>query len=290
MGEKKLLDLVQATGEETVDITLSTVLPEVVKAYGDIVVSEGVATIAGELVGAICPRLNNIRLSYKQNRLERNVAIMLQRLIDNNQVLSDRITVLEQSMEGKKLINQSGEMLLDNIVDEIQPEKVKYSVNGYVNILQTEDANMDMALMFFKTIAQLNEIDIHILQNYDWRDTSKHDPEPINLSDFDYEHLLYIKEKLLRFGLLRSRNQGLINENQKIIIEYLQKAYKDATSRKPKGVKIPNFKKISRTDSYRITSLGMALLQLISEQCDMSDLTVPNDNNEDDGYDEQEKE
>ena len=66
MSEKKLLELVKVTGEETIDVALSDVLPKVVKDYGDIIVSEGAATLAGELIGAITPRLNNIRLSYKQ--------------------------------------------------------------------------------------------------------------------------------------------------------------------------------------------------------------------------------
>ena len=56
MGEKKLLDLVKATGDETVDFALSNVLPEVVKTYGETMVSEVVANLAGELIGAVCPR------------------------------------------------------------------------------------------------------------------------------------------------------------------------------------------------------------------------------------------
>lgn len=46
MSEKKLLELVKVTGEETIDVALSDVLPEIVKDYGDIIVSEGAATLA----------------------------------------------------------------------------------------------------------------------------------------------------------------------------------------------------------------------------------------------------
>jgi len=160
---------VKATGDEAIDATLSTLLPEIVKTYGETIVSEAVATIAGELVGAIFPRFNNVRLSYKQNRLERNVSIMLQQLVENDQMLSARISALEETENGRHFLKQSSEMLLDNIVDEIQPDKVKCNVSGYTNLLKTEDANIDMALMFFKTLAQLTEVDIRVLQNYDWR-------------------------------------------------------------------------------------------------------------------------
>lgn len=277
MGSKKVLDLVKATGDEAIDATLSTLLPEIVKTYGETIVSEAVATIAGELVGAIFPRFNNVRLSYKQNRLERNVSIMLQQLVENDQMLSARISALEETENGRHFLKQSSEMLLDNIVDEIQPDKVKCNVSGYTNLLKTEDANIDMALMFFKTLAQLTEVDIRVLQNYDWRRSEMVELiTPFN-SDFDYDQLRHVKEKLVRLGLLRSNNQELSDKNQEAIIEYLQKAYKDANSRKPKGVKIPKFKKLSTTDRYKITSLGFGFLQLISDDCDMRDLSVPDD-------------
>lgn len=106
------------------------------------------------MIGAITPRLNNIRLSYKQKRLERNISIALDKLISEQKILCERIDKLQKTNEGKCFLQQSSEMLLDNITDEIQQEKVQYSVNGYVNLLQTEKANLDMALMFFKTISE----------------------------------------------------------------------------------------------------------------------------------------
>ena len=285
MGEKKLLDLAKAAEDESIDYALSEVLPEIVKAYGEMVVSEGIANLAGELIGAICPRFNNIRLSYKQNRLERNVSTMLNRLIASQETLAARIDELEKTAEGKYFLQQSSEMLLDNIIDEIQSSKVQYSVNGYVNLLQTENANFDMSLMFFKTIAELNDVDIRVLKTYDWSVLNQETPiTPFN-SEFDYEQLRHIKEKLVRFGLLRSKNEELNGKNQEIIIDFLMKFHKDFTSKKPKGVKSPKFKKIPSSDSYKITSLGLGLLQLISEHCDMTNIEVPPDE-ESDEYEE----
>ncbi|NCC01267.1 MAG: hypothetical protein EOM34_11430 [Clostridia bacterium] len=276
MENKKIFDLVQAMGEESVDTVLSEVLPNVVQTYGEVVVPEVVATVAGELVGAICPRLNNIRLSYKQNRLERNVDIMIRQLVENNQRLSERISVLESSVEGRKLLSNAGEMMLDNIVDEIQPEKVTYSVNGYINLLNTENANFDMALSFFKTLAELNDIDIRVLKNYDWKHPVEEPITPFN-SEYDNAQLRFIKEKMVRLGLLRSKNQELFDKNQESVVDYLEKSYKDSSSRKPKGVKIPKFKKIASSDSFKMTTLGYSLLELISEQCDMNNLSIPDE-------------
>ena len=276
MGEKRLLDLVKVTGEESVDVILSDVLPYVTETYAKELVEESVAKLAGELVGAVFPRFNNIRLSYKQNRLEKNVSIMLEQLSKNHQILSDRIDELEKTIEGREFIHQSSEMLLDNIVDEIQKSKVQYNVNGYLNLLQTENANMDMALMFFQTLSDLNDIDIRVLKTYAWMNSEVSIQITSFNDDYDYDQLRYIREKLFRFGLLRSRNEEFSEKNQEIIIDYLQKLYKDTNSQKPRGVKLPRFKKLQTTDRYSITSLGMTLLQLISEQCDMSNISVPN--------------
>ena len=256
MGEKKLFDLVAATGEEVTDLALTEALPSVVKELGAFVVSEGVAEIAGELVGAVFPRLNNIRLSYKQNRLERNVKHMLKQLIENDKILSDRITNLEQSKEGKDFIRQSEELMLDGIVDEIQPQKVKYNVNGFINLLQTDDANMDMALMFFKTLYELNDVDIKVLSAYYDGLTVAKSKELYEEIQIDFQELRFVKEKLYRLGLLNSRNKEIASENMKSIMEYLKQMDKDNRSSKPKGVKIPRFKNEFLSDSYSITHLG----------------------------------
>ena len=202
---------------------------------------------------------------------------MLNCLIANQEAITARVDKLQKTVEGKNFVQYSNEMLLDNIVDEIQQSKVQYSVNGYVNLLQTENANLDMSLMFFKTISELNDVDIRVLKTYDWRNQNKTEPiTPFN-SEFDYSQLRYIKEKLFRLGLLKSKNEELSAKNQEIIIDYLQKFNKDITSKNTKGVKLPKFKKLQSADSYSITSLGFALLQLISEQCNMENLNVPND-------------
>lgn len=284
MKQKKLLDFGQAVGDEAVDIGLSTVLPEVVKTYGDVMVSEGVSIIASEILAAIAPRANSVRLSYKQNRLECNIGIALQKLVDDNQSLANRIAVLEQSLAGQQLLHQSGELLLDNIVDEFQENKVKYSVNGYVNLLYTDDANMDMALMFFKTLSELNDLDIRILQQYDYPVQISSDSE---LSELDYTQVKYIKEKLVRLGLLRSKNDELTAKNLEMIVKYLQDLDKQSRARKPKDVKVPRFNKIHRTDSYKITSLGRAFLQLISERCDLTNINVEEETNDDEIMDDE---
>ncbi len=73
MDKHKLKDFIDATKEEAGNVAVEEVLPAVVKEAGGFIVSEGVGMLASEIVGAVVHVANNIRLSYKQNRLERNV-------------------------------------------------------------------------------------------------------------------------------------------------------------------------------------------------------------------------
>lgn len=73
----------------------------------------------------------------------------------------------------------------------------------------------------------------------------------------------FIREKLERFGLLQSKNEEINDNNLEEIVKYLQNIEKESKRSKPREVKIPKLKKVSRLDSYTITSLGRQYLTLI---------------------------
>lgn len=80
MSKENVLDLFHASNEEALDVTLGEILPEVVKQISEMVVSEATASIICEILGAVFPRINNIRLGWKQNRLERNIKKSVQQI------------------------------------------------------------------------------------------------------------------------------------------------------------------------------------------------------------------
>ena len=96
MDKHKLKDFIDATKEEAGNVAVEEVLPAVVKEAGGFIVSEGVGMLASEIVGAVVPVANNIRLSYKQNRLERNVVEALQIVQRNQDELENKIVKLQQ--------------------------------------------------------------------------------------------------------------------------------------------------------------------------------------------------
>ena len=262
MDRYKLKDLMDATKEEVGKEVVEKLLPTVVQEAGNFLFDKGVGMLACEMVGSVLPVANNVLLSYKQHRLERNVLNALN-------IVQNRQTEIEYKMNellenNRAFITQVTEALLDNIVDEIQEKLVEYNVNGYINLLKSDYTNIDLGLMFFKTMSQLNDLDIRILKVYS---NLKTDGESIvsicNELNLELNQIQFIKEKLERFGLLQSRHEEMNDDNLDNIVKYLEKVKRENRKKNPNDVKVPNLKRVSGTDSYRITLLGRHYLTMI---------------------------
>lgn len=113
-------------------------------------------------------------------------------------------------------------------------------------------------------MSQLNDLDIRILKVYS---NLKTDGESIvsicNELDLELNQIQFIKEKLEWFGLLQSRNEEINENNLEMIVKYLEKVKKENRKRNPDDVKVPSLKRVSSSDSYRITSLSRSYLTMI---------------------------
>lgn len=262
MDQYKLNDLMDATKEEVGKETVENLLPAVVQEAGSFLFDRGVGILACQIVGSVVPVANNVLLSYKQHRLERNVLNSLRIIQSKQNELEKRMNELLEN--NPTFITQITEALLDNIVDEIQERMVEYNVNGYINLLKSDHTNIDLGLMFFKTMSQLNDLDIRILKVYSNLETDGESIVSIcNELNLELNQIRFIKEKLERFGLLQSRNEEMNYDNLDRIVKYLEKVKKENRKRNPNDVKVPSLKRVSSSDSYRITSLGRSYLTMI---------------------------
>ncbi len=75
--------------------------------------------------------------------------------------------------------------------------------------------------MFFKTLSQLSDLGIKVLNLYSFNceETAN---DIVNQLKIFYEQLRLIKEKLERFGLLQSKNEEIHENNLELIVKYLQ--------------------------------------------------------------------
>lgn len=78
-----------------------------------------------------------------------------------------------------------------------------------------------------------------------------------------YEQIDLVKEKLLRNGLLESKNEEQRDANLNEVVRYITDLAKQIKATKPKEVKPARTKKINRSESYKITSLGRHYLEII---------------------------
>ena len=147
MDQYKLKDLIDTTKEEIEKEVVENLLPAVVQEAGNFLFDKGVGMLACEIVGSVVPVANNVLLSYKQHRLERNVLNSLRIIQSKQNELEKRMNELLEN--NPTFITQITEALLDNIVDEIQERMVEYNVNGYINLLKSDHTNIDLGLMFF---------------------------------------------------------------------------------------------------------------------------------------------
>lgn len=218
--------------------------------------------LACRVVGSVLPVANNIILSFNQHSLERNVLNALNMIQNRQTEIEYRMNELLEN--NRAFITQITETLLDNIVDEIQERMVEYNVNGYINLLKSDYTNIDLGLMFFKTISQLNDLDIRILKVYS---NLKTDDESIvsicNELNLELNQIRFIKEKLERFGLLQSRNEEMNDDNLDKIVKYLEKVKRENRKKNPNDVKVPGLKRVSASNSYSITPLGRHYLTMI---------------------------
>lgn len=264
MDQYKLNDLMDATKEEVGKETVENLLPAVVQEAGSFLFDKGVGILACQIVGSVVPVANNVLLSYKQHRLERNVLNSLRIIQSKQNELEKRMNELLEN--NPTFITQITEALLDNIVDEIQERIVEYNVNGYINLLKSDNTNIDFGLMFFKTMSQLNDLDIRILKVYSNLETEGESIVSIcNELDLELNQIRFIKEKLERFGLLQSRNEEMNYDNLDAIVKYLEKIKKENRKKNSKNVNVPSLKRVRGTDSYRITSLGRHCLTMIDK-------------------------
>lgn len=262
MDQYKLEDLIDAAKEEVGKEVVEKLLPQVIQKAGNFLFDRGVGMLACQVVGSVLPVANNNLLSFNQHRLERNVLNALNIIQSRQTELENRMNELLEN--NPTFITQITEALLDNIVDEIQEKLVEYNVNGYINLLKSDHTNIDLGLMFFKTMSQLNDLDIRILKVYSNLGNNGESIVSIcNELNLEHNQIQFIKEKLERFGLLQNRNEEISDDNLNKIIKYLENIKKESRKKNLNDVKVPNLKKVSGIDSYRITSLGRHYLIMI---------------------------
>lgn len=273
----KTKEIVKDLAGSTVEVGTALVfenLPEfgaeVAGIIGNEAIGSTIQTLTGGLLGAVAPSLLGIKLSFQQKRFERNMIKMVTSLREKQEIIEQRMNQLNPEVQQKFISGSYRDVLLDNIISENQEQKVQDNINGYINLMGVENPNDDIVFTFFHTLSQMNELDIRILRLYRptyemAEDSQESFVDVLRDEDIDQSQYDFIRGKLCRLGMLDSKNQEKRDENLDVLGEKLTELIKQLYAKKPKEVKVPKIKRISRSESYRITRLGRQYLTFIDD-------------------------
>ena len=151
MGKARLEDFIVTIFEnETQDFLESDLAKTVTTELGKHVVEEGTAIAIGSFFSAIAPRLNSIRLTYREKRFERNImqalAVINKRIDDLDRRYNSLSDELQEKFRGLYV-----EWIMDNLYSEKQSEKVSYQIAGFINMMEP-DTTDDIMLIFMETL------------------------------------------------------------------------------------------------------------------------------------------
>ncbi|SHH92978.1 hypothetical protein SAMN02745229_01202 [Butyrivibrio fibrisolvens DSM 3071] len=263
MAKGRLKDLISAVSENGVkDLLESDAAKTVAVELGKHIVEEETALVIGSVFAAIAPRLNGIRITYKEKRFERNVAEAISIVNKKIDEIDNKINALSEVMQDK-FSGKYIEWILDNLYEEKQTEKVPYHVQGFINMMNM-DTTDDIMMIFLETLNQLTVLDIDVLKMYS-HEYEENWQNVLEKRGISYEQMDMIKAKLERLGLLYSNNDDQRDTNTDLIADYLEKRVKEENKRNgnPSKIKLGKIKKVSRSESYSITKLGREFLRNI---------------------------
>lgn len=258
--KEKIQDMIGAAKGEVGKMLLEEATPALISEILKGTVIEGIT----QAVGVAVPGIGNVMISYKQKKLERNFEKFISQIVVRQDEINERLAKLEDVRKVEIQSLYFG-LIADYASETKQEKKIEYMVNGFINITSEANLKEDVVMMYYDTLEQLSILDLRVLRLYVYRPYIDQDDTDniVNImKDYQLDHsqVEMIKEKLLRNGLLESRNDTDMDENIKNMAQYLE----DVTKGK-KNPKLKRLNRISKSESYKVTRYGSRFYRFFTE-------------------------
>ncbi len=199
-------------------------------------------------------------IAYKQRQQEKRYNLAIKELQRRQDEIQEIIQDYQDDLlpQIKKLLD----MYFDYSIENNQDAKIELLANGCLNSIKIENPQEDVILGFYDTLSQVNMLDIRVLKLYAPNIMSKQEDSYNKIiQDYQIDHSQYemIRLKLIRLGLLESRNDIKQDENIDFIIDYIQAVSKNKENNAKQALR--KIKKVSKQDSYIITSYGRNFIE-----------------------------
>lgn len=130
------------------------------------VAKKSIASAAGDLAvdaaSSFIPGVSGAVQGYKRARFERNMIRVAEEL--NLKMKSLQSNLDSKTSEQKEQIDRLFQYVIDSAIDEQQEEKIKYMVNGFVQITKHDFLSEDFVLTYYDVLKELRIIDISVLR------------------------------------------------------------------------------------------------------------------------------
>lgn len=214
------------------------------------------------VVGTVAPGVMSLMLAYKQKRSERMIEEFMRETRVRQSEVEEKLLALEEE-DLKEVKGKYFGLVLDYVIETKQEEKIKYIVNGFINLTEIKKLKEDVVLIYYDLLDGLNILDIRVLKIYSYNHEIETYSDIIEDANISYEQYELIQNKLKRLGLLETNGQSQYEEmfgNVKNMGEFLN------LIEKGKKAKL-KFKKpgAGRLQSYKLTRLGRDFLVFFAE-------------------------
>lgn len=209
------------------------------------------------VTGVVVPGVGNMILSYKQKRMENNIEKALNKLVERQDELNEKLEKID-SAASREVETRYFDMMIDYATESKQQEKIDYIVNGFINVCDIENPQEDVVMHYYDTLDEMTLLDIRMLKLYYYpayigQEVNEKGDNIIKIMNdygIDSNELSSIKEKLQRLGLIESKNDIDMDANLDAVIRFL--------AGKDKKLKT---KRVSRSESFKITSYGRRFVE-----------------------------
>lgn len=240
------------------------------------VAKKSITSVAGDIavdaVSSFLPGVSGAVQGYKRARFERNMTRVSEELILKMESIQSNLE--SKTSEQKEQIDKLFQYVLDSAIDEQQEEKIKYMVNGFVQITGHDFVSEDFVLTYYDVLKELRIIDISVLRlmnstRFWYQDGSRETFHDImERHGITYEQYEAVRRNLLRIGLLTTRTDlsvvddlKEISKTFKDIFAYLEKLSNPKSNRLPK-LKEPKFKS---KEQFEISRFGKDFINFFFE-------------------------
>lgn len=248
-------------------LTIDTILDVGSNMIGDIA-KESITSIFGDVLvdtaSSLLPGVSGAVAGYKRVRFERNIKKFTNELY--LKIDEIRMNLESKTNEQKIRIDQLFGYVLDNIIEEQQEEKIKYMVNGFVNITEHEQISDDFVLTYYDVLKELRLVDISVLRlmytsyfmfDNEVRETFQDIMERHGLS---YEQYESVRRNLQRIGLLTTKTDLSINDDLEEISKKFKElyVYLDKLTNPKNKASLPRLKelKLKSKENFQISIFG----------------------------------